>query len=77
MQEEIHINYATNWFLFIVPKTLWDVSLLIIISVYRDSDKIYLNEQVGHMLRTKNATENEGGVAAGCGALDSPYLIDI
>ncbi|CAG9570936.1 unnamed protein product [Danaus chrysippus] len=40
-------------------------------------DKIYCNKQVGHMLRTKLADANEGGVAAGLGALDSPYLLDI
>lgn len=39
-------------------------------------DNIIYNEQVGHMLRTKISTANEGGVAAGLGALDSPYLID-
>lgn len=39
-------------------------------------DEIFVNEQVGHMLRTKLSTANEGGVAAGLGALDSPYLID-
>ncbi|CAH1108389.1 unnamed protein product [Psylliodes chrysocephalus] len=41
-----------------------------------DSKKIISNRQVGHMLRTKTATANEGGVASGLGALDSPYLID-
>ncbi|KAG6463397.1 hypothetical protein O3G_MSEX013851 [Manduca sexta] len=40
-------------------------------------DKIYSNKQVGHMLRTKLADANEGGVAAGLGALDSPYLLDM
>ncbi|KAL4703755.1 hypothetical protein ACJJTC_017543 [Scirpophaga incertulas] len=40
-------------------------------------DKIYCNKQVGHMLRTKLADANEGGVAAGLGALDSPYLLDL
>ncbi|XP_060807244.1 glutathione synthetase isoform X2 [Amyelois transitella] len=40
-------------------------------------DKIYSNRQVGHMLRTKLADANEGGVAAGLGALDSPYLLDM
>lgn len=35
-----------------------------------------VNEQAGHMFRTKMATANEGGVAAGSGALDSPYLMD-
>lgn len=39
-------------------------------------DKICYNRQVGHMLRTKLADANEGGVAAGLGALDSPYLVD-
>ena len=33
--------------------------------------------QVGHMLRTKLADVNEGGVAAGSGALDSVYLVDL
>lgn len=39
-----------------------------------DAESILENKQVGHMLRTKIATANEGGVAAGWGALDSPYL---
>ncbi|KAJ8710621.1 hypothetical protein PYW08_009136 [Mythimna loreyi] len=39
-------------------------------------EKVYHNRQVGHMLRTKLADANEGGVAAGLGALDSPYLVD-
>lgn len=39
-------------------------------------DKIYSNKQVGHMLRTKLADADEGGVAAGLGALDSPFLVD-
>ncbi|TDG42507.1 hypothetical protein AWZ03_011056 [Drosophila navojoa] len=41
-----------------------------------DADHIVHNYQAGHMLRTKLSTANEGGVAAGLGALDSPYLID-
>ncbi|KAF9420490.1 hypothetical protein HW555_003240 [Spodoptera exigua] len=41
------------------------------------SDKIFHNRQVGHMLRTKLADADEGGVAAGLGALDSPYLVDM
>ncbi|XP_055607680.1 glutathione synthetase-like isoform X2 [Uranotaenia lowii] len=39
-------------------------------------DNIVYNKQVGHMLRTKLSSADEGGVAAGWGALDSPYLID-
>lgn len=38
--------------------------------------KIVYNRQVGHMLRTKLANANEGGVAAGSGALDSPFLFE-
>lgn len=41
-----------------------------------DKNKILYNKQCGHMLRTKLSSVNEGGVAAGLGALDSPYLID-
>ncbi|XP_052120485.1 glutathione synthetase isoform X1 [Frankliniella occidentalis] len=42
--------------------------------VIGDEKTIIENKQVGHMLRTKLASANEGGVAAGWGALDSPYL---
>jgi len=42
----------------------------------RNNEKIIYNKQTGHMLRTKLSSSNEGGVAAGLGALDSPYLID-
>ncbi|XP_077283407.1 glutathione synthetase-like isoform X2 [Arctopsyche grandis] len=38
---------------------------------------IMVNRQVGHMLRTKLSDADEGGVAAGLGALDSPYLVDL
>ena len=42
----------------------------------RDGEKILHNKQVGHMLRTKLSHVDEGGVAAGLGALDSVYLVD-
>jgi hypothetical protein len=38
-------------------------------------DEVVINECVGHLLRTKTATSNEGGVAAGFAVLDSPYLV--
>uniref|UniRef100_T1GYN1 Glutathione synthetase n=1 Tax=Megaselia scalaris TaxID=36166 RepID=T1GYN1_MEGSC len=41
-----------------------------------NADNIFENYQAGHMLRTKLSTVNEGGVAAGLGAVDTPYLID-
>lgn len=44
-------------------------------SFYRSNNDIIYNEEVGHILRTKPSNENEGGIAAGIGAIDSPYLI--
>lgn len=43
---------------------------------HRDKNAIVYNAHCGHMLRTKLEKSNEGGVAAGSGALDSPYLYD-
>nr|XP_033342202.1 glutathione synthetase-like [Megalopta genalis] len=43
--------------------------------VIGDHDHVIYNEQVGHILRTKPSNENEGGIAAGIGAIDGPYLI--
>ncbi|CAG0880834.1 unnamed protein product [Darwinula stevensoni] len=43
-------------------------------TIIGDSEEIFWNQEAGHMLRTKLSTANEGGVAAGVGALDSPYL---
>jgi glutathione synthase len=40
----------------------------------RVADKVQINECVGHLLRTKAATSNEGGVAAGFAVLDSLYF---
>lgn len=45
-------------------------------SIFSDKNAIVYNSQCGHMLRTKLEKSNEGGVAAGSGALDSPYLYD-
>lgn len=45
-------------------------------AVIGSKDNILYNKQVGHMLRTKLSNANEGGVAAGSGALDSLYLTD-
>ncbi|XP_046386680.1 glutathione synthetase-like isoform X2 [Ischnura elegans] len=54
------------------------VSELGIFGVIIGDEKVILkNSQVGHMLRTKVATANEGGVAAGYGALDSPFLVEM
>ena len=53
-----------------------DYTLLKIHFIFSDSNEIRINKQVGHMLRTKLSHVNEGGVAAGLGALDSVYLVD-
>lgn len=39
-----------------------------------DRNNILVNKEVGHVLRTKVSSENEGGIIAGVGVLDSPYL---
>lgn len=58
------------------PKILDVVTELGIYGVILGSEnEIKMNRQVGHILRTKPASENEGGVIAGIGALDSPYLV--
>jgi len=40
-----------------------------------DDKGVTTNKAVGYCLRTKLSHVNEGGVAAGLGALDSPFLI--
>lgn len=45
-------------------------------AIIGSKNKIMYNRQVGHMLRTKVSSANEGGVAAGLGALDSVFLTD-
>merc|ERR1712130_901054 len=47
-----------------------------LVDVIRDKDTIHTNKHVGQMLRTKLSHVDEGGVAAGLGALDSVYLVD-
>ena len=40
-----------------------------------DGEVVHLNESAGHLLRTKTSQSQEGGVAAGFGVLDSPFLV--
>eukprot|EP00878_Enallax_costatus_P022444 GHUV01023809.1.p1 GENE.GHUV01023809.1~~GHUV01023809.1.p1 ORF type:complete len:478 (+),score=162.56 GHUV01023809.1:1126-2559(+) len=40
----------------------------------RVNDEVMINEEVGHLVRTKTSSSNEGGVAAGYAVLDSPLL---
>ena len=41
----------------------------------RNGTKEVLNKQAGHLIRSKVSDSDEGGVAAGYGVLDSPYLV--
>lgn len=52
------------------------LSELGVFGVYlRRGRDVLLNREAGHLVRTKTATSDEGGVAAGFAVLDSPYLI--
>ena len=42
----------------------------------RDGDNVVLNAEGGSLLRTKQASSDEGGVAAGFAVLDSPILVE-
>ncbi|KAJ8672684.1 hypothetical protein QAD02_003944 [Eretmocerus hayati] len=41
-----------------------------------DENEIKLNTQCGHILRTKPASADEGGIVIGAGSIDGPYLIE-
>ena len=43
--------------------------------IYRNGDRVVMNAEGGHILRTKSVTTDEGGVAVGAASLDSPSLI--
>ncbi|XP_030067274.1 glutathione synthetase [Microcaecilia unicolor] len=52
------------------------ISELGIFGVYvRHRKELLLNEQVGHLLRTKAVQHADGGVAAGVAVLDNPFLL--
>lgn len=40
----------------------------------RQGEDMVMNECVGHLLRTKNSEDSDGGVAAGVAVLDNPLL---
>ena len=44
-------------------------------TLVRRGTAVLLNEEAGHLVRTKAATSDEGGVAAGFAVLDSPVLV--
>ncbi|KAI8913531.1 glutathione synthase [Gorgonomyces haynaldii] len=40
-----------------------------------EGNLVHLNEEAGHLLRTKSSDSNEGGVASGYAVLDSPLFV--
>ena len=45
--------------------------------ILSDESKYYLNKSVGFLVRSKEASQNEGGIMAGVAAVDIPFLIDM
>jgi glutathione synthase len=41
----------------------------------KEGKRIVLNEEAGHLLRTKGRESDEGGVAVGFSVVDSPFLV--
>ncbi|KAL2649306.1 hypothetical protein R1flu_017434 [Riccia fluitans] len=69
----VHTSYLVRKGVYSAEKT---VSELGIYGAYlRHGDRVILNEQPGHLVRTKVSHSNEGGVATGYAVIDSPYLI--
>jgi glutathione synthase len=68
-QEAVLVRHNT----YSVERT---VSELGIFGVYLQvGAEVRINESSGHLLRTKMATSDEGGIAKGLAALDTPYLV--
>ncbi|KAJ8326408.1 Glutathione synthetase [Batrachochytrium dendrobatidis] len=40
-----------------------------------DGQIVYQNSTIGHLMRTKSASVNEGGVATGSAVIDTPFLV--
>ena len=57
-----------------VDETLSELGVYV--GYLRVGEEVVMNECGGHLLRTKAATSDEGGVAAGFAVLDSPLLVD-
>ena len=49
--------------------------LLYLFDNCRTKETVMLNSQIGYLLRSKAVGIDEGGVATGFAALDSPFLV--
>lgn len=81
LMDRIHPPSQSNYFISVNNPKDFELKKLIselgIFGVIIGDDKnIFLNKQVGHVLRTKLVTSNEGGLMSGTAACDSPFLID-
>ena len=60
----------------LINSQCWSVYWVdVLLITFRTKDETFLNKQVGHLLRTKTVGTDEGGVATGFSAIDSPYLV--
>ncbi|XP_020598280.1 glutathione synthetase, chloroplastic [Phalaenopsis equestris] len=58
-----------------IPQQGRAISELGIYGAYlKNNDKVIMNEKCGYLMRTKDSSSNEGGVATGFAVLDSIYL---
>jgi glutathione synthase len=56
-------------------KTISEISVYGII--LSNTDKIWMNETAGFLIRTKEHTSQEGGVIVGVSAIDLPHLVNV
>ena len=71
------LKITNHWQIYRYGLAINPILYLLNLSNRDDKGTIMKNKQVGHMLRTKLSDANEGGVAAGLGALDSVFLVDV
>ena len=43
--------------------------------IFSRGDELLLNKEIGYEVRSKTTEHEEGGILAGTGAMDSPYLV--
>ncbi|KAK0078570.1 hypothetical protein PV325_002348 [Microctonus aethiopoides] len=81
LMDRIHPPSQSNYFISVNNPKDFELKKLIselgiFGAIIGDDKNIFLNKQVGHVLRTKLVTSNEGGLMSGTAACDSPFLID-
>ena len=75
---EVMKDSSVEWFNYpemVIEKVVSEFSVYGVI--LSDNSKYYLNKSVGFLVRSKEASQNEGGIMAGVAAVDIPFLIDM